>query len=88
MQESSDESEKWDCQTIVSTYSNFDNHPAKIVAPGLAGKKKLAETISGALSAPRHVIFLQGKEKLPLDFLPLSRKAATEKSEVCGCSEN
>lgn len=84
VQESSDESEKWDCETIVSTYSNLDNHPAKIVAPGLARKKKLDETIFGALNAPNHVISLRGKEKLPVDFLPLSRKAATEKVKFAG----
>ncbi|KAH9677370.1 protein ltv1 [Citrus sinensis] len=84
VQESSDESEKWDCETIISTYSNLDNHPAKIVAPGLARKKKLAETISGALNAPNHVISLRGKEKLPVDFLPLRQKAATEKVKSAG----
>ena len=84
VQESSDKLEKWDCETIVSTYSNLDNHPAKIVAPGLARKKKLAETISGALNAPNHVISLRGKEKLPVDFLPLRQKAATEKVKSAG----
>ncbi|ESR41973.1 hypothetical protein CICLE_v10011488mg [Citrus x clementina] len=84
VQESSDESEKWDCETIVSTYSNLDNHPAKIIAPGLARKKKLAETFSGALNAPNHVISLGGKEKLPVDYLPLSGKAAREKVKSSG----
>ncbi|GAY60927.1 hypothetical protein CUMW_205850, partial [Citrus unshiu] len=82
VQESSDESEKWDCETIVSTYSNLDNHPTKIIAPGLARKKKLAETFSGALNAPNHSISLGGKEKLPVDYLPLSGKAAREKAAV------
>ncbi|KAH9735078.1 protein ltv1 [Citrus sinensis] len=84
VQESSDESEKWDCETIVSTYSNLDNHPTKIIAPGLARKKKLAETFSGALNAPNHSISLGGKEKLPVDYLPLSGKAAREKVKSSG----
>uniref|UniRef100_A0A5B7B4U2 Protein LTV1 homolog n=1 Tax=Davidia involucrata TaxID=16924 RepID=A0A5B7B4U2_DAVIN len=77
LQESSDESEVWDCETIISTYSNLDNHPGKIEPPEIRRKKKLAETFSGALSAPSHVI--SRKEKLLVDFLPHSRKSATEK---------
>ncbi|KAK9270753.1 hypothetical protein L1049_026336 [Liquidambar formosana] len=79
LDESSDESEVWDCETIVSTYSNLDNHPGKIEAPGITRKKKLAETVSGAFSATSPVISLRGKEKLPVDFLPYNRKAAMEK---------
>lgn len=82
--ESSDESEVWDCETIVSTYSTLDNHPGKIGAPSGATearrKKKLAETISGASDAPNHVIALKGKEKIPVDFLPHSRKHVERKS--------
>lgn len=74
-EESSDESEVWDCETIVSTYSNLDNHPGKIGAPQVTRKKKLSETVSGALTATNHVISLKGKEKLPVDFLPRGRKA-------------
>lgn len=79
-EESSDESEKWDCETIVSTYSNLDNHPGKIGAPEDARKKKLAQTISGALNSSGPVISLRGKQNLPVDFLP-HRKNATEKAK-------
>lgn len=79
VEESSDESEVWDCETIVSTYSNLDNHPGKIGAPEITRKKKLAETLYGASSAMSHVISLRGKEKLPVDFLPHSIKPALEK---------
>ncbi|KVI06501.1 protein LTV1 homolog [Cynara cardunculus var. scolymus] len=78
LEESSDESETWDCETIITTYSNLDNHPAKIEAPGGRRKKKLTETVTKAFTAPTHVISLKGKEKLPVDFLPHSRTAATE----------
>ncbi|KAG5246441.1 LTV1 protein [Salix suchowensis] len=77
-EESSDESEKWDCETIVSTYSNLDNHPAKIGAPETARKKMLSKAVIGALNASSHVIALGGKEKIPVDFLP-RRKPAAEK---------
>ncbi|KAG5027949.1 hypothetical protein JHK87_011463 [Glycine soja] len=79
VQESSDESEVWDCETIVSTYSNLDNHPGKIEAPGVTRKKKLSETVSAVLSSSSQIIPLRGKEKLPVDFLPGGRKPATEK---------
>ncbi|XP_027917045.1 protein LTV1 homolog [Vigna unguiculata] len=81
VQESSDESEVWDCETIVSTYSNLDNHPAKIEAPGVSRKKKLAQTVSAVLGSSNQIISLRGKEKLPVDFLPGGRKDSTEKSK-------
>lgn len=84
VQESSDESEQFDCESIISTYLTLDNHPGKIEAPGVTRKKKLAETVSGALSAKSQVISLRGKEKLPIDFLPNSRKATTEKVKIAG----
>lgn len=73
-EESSDESEVWDCETIVSTCSNLNNHPGKIVAPEITRRKKLAETVSGALNSKNSMITLKGKEKLPVDFLPHGRK--------------
>ncbi|XP_043689171.1 protein LTV1 homolog isoform X3 [Telopea speciosissima] len=78
LEESSDESEVWDCETIVSTYSNLDNHPGKIEAPEYGRKKKLAETVSKAAASDR-VISLRGKERLPVEFLPHSRNAVVEK---------
>lgn len=79
LEESSDESEIWDCETIVTTYSNLDNHPGKIGVPEFRRKKKLAETFAEALSAPSNIISLKGKQKLPVEFLPGSRKPAKEK---------
>ncbi|KAL8135643.1 hypothetical protein AgCh_010327 [Apium graveolens] len=79
LEESSDESEIWDCETIVTTYSNLDNHPGKIGVPEFRRKKKLAETFAGALSAPSNIISLKGKQMLPVEFLPGSKKPAKEK---------
>lgn len=81
LEESSDESGGWDCETIVSTYSNLDNHPGKIEAPEITRKKKLVETVSGPLNATNHVIPLRGKEKLPVDFLPRGKIPSTEKAK-------
>ncbi|MED6170334.1 hypothetical protein PIB30_029937 [Stylosanthes scabra] len=79
VEESSDESEVWDCETIVSTYSTLDNHPRKIEAPEVARKKKLAGTVSAAMNSSSQLISLRGKEKLPLDFLPGNKSTAGEK---------
>ncbi|XLS75426.1 hypothetical protein HN51_032291, partial [Arachis hypogaea] len=78
-EESSDESEVWDCETIVSTYSTLDNHPRKIDAPEVARKKKLAGTVSAAMSSSSQLISLRGKEKLPLDFLPGNKSTSAER---------
>lgn len=80
VEESSDESEVWDCETIVSTYSNLDNHPGRIGAPGPSRKKRLAETISGALkNSSDKIISLGGRERLPMDYLPNGKKVSKEK---------
>lgn len=81
-EESSDESEGWDCETIVSTCSNLNNHPGKIVAPEITRRKKLAETVSGALNSNNPMITLRGKEKLPVDFLPHSRKVVDKVKDI------
>ncbi|KAF8048738.1 hypothetical protein N665_2421s0007 [Sinapis alba] len=76
VEESSDESEKWDCETVVTTYTNTDNHPGKICDPDRA-RKKLNEALAKAKSLNGNgsrIITLQGKEKLPVEFLP-GRKA-------------
>ncbi|KAK1326829.1 hypothetical protein QJS10_CPA01g00116 [Acorus calamus] len=78
VEESSDESEKWDCETIVSTYSNLDNHPGKIQAPNKP-RKRLPDIVSGALGATGNVISLRRKEKLPVEFLPHGKKTVTGK---------
>ncbi|KAI6687099.1 hypothetical protein NL676_023927 [Syzygium grande] len=88
VEESSDESEVWDCETIVSTYSNLDNHPGKIESPEVARKKKLACTISVALGAANPLIPLRGKEKLPVDYLPRSMKSSVEKVKGGSVSRN
>ncbi|KAL5210773.1 hypothetical protein ABZP36_006396 [Zizania latifolia] len=77
--ESSDESEMWDCETIVSTYSNLDNHPGKIQTPGNP-KKRLPKVFPGETATTKDIIKLHGKEKLPVEYLP-QRKRNGEKEK-------
>lgn len=73
VEESSDDSEIWDCETIVSTYSNLDNHPGKIQGPGNP-KWKSAKNLRVDSIKKVDMIELRGKEKLPLEFLPHGKK--------------
>lgn len=75
VEESSDESEVWDCETIVSTYSNLDNHPGRIQAPENP-KKRLPKIFPGDSVAKNNMIALRGREKLPVDYLPNKRRTA------------
>ncbi|BAF12120.1 uncharacterized protein [Oryza sativa Japonica Group] len=77
--ESSDESEVWDCETIVSTYSNLDNHPGKIQTPGNP-KNRLPKVFPGETATTKDIIRLQGKERLPVEYLP-QRKRNGEKEK-------
>ncbi|KAJ1296966.1 hypothetical protein BS78_01G342000 [Paspalum vaginatum] len=77
--ESSDESEVWDCETIVSTFSNLDNHPGKIETPGNP-KKRLPKVFPGETATTNDIIKLHGKEKLPVEYLP-QRKRGGEKEK-------
>ncbi|CAM6100187.1 unnamed protein product [Calypogeia fissa] len=64
--ESEEDRDDWDCETVVSTYSNLDNHPAKIGAPG---KSKLRPKLQGIVENAE-IIRLSGKQRLPVDYLP------------------
>ncbi|KNA08233.1 hypothetical protein SOVF_164440 [Spinacia oleracea] len=88
VEESSDESEQWDCETFVSTYSNLDNHPGRIGAPGRIREKILAETINGVLkSGSDKIISLGGKARLPVDYLPHGKKEHKETAKVVAKTE-
>ncbi|XP_044397879.1 uncharacterized protein [Triticum aestivum] len=84
--ESSDESEVWDCETIVSTYSNLDNHPGKIQTPGNP-KNRLPKVFPGETATTKDIIKLHGKEKLPVDYLP-QRKRKVEKEKKAKPTES
>ncbi|XP_072996602.1 uncharacterized protein [Typha latifolia] len=90
VEESSDESEVWDCETIVSTFSNLDNHPGKIQAPGNP-KKRFPKVFSRDSTVKHDMITLRGKEMLPVDYLPQKKKhtesAKKENTLVTSSSE-
>lgn len=88
LEESSDESEVWDCETIVSTYSNLDNHPGRIGAPGFTREKRLADNFPGFLKSDSDkIISLGGKGGLPVDYLPHGKKESKEKVKVVAKTE-
>ncbi|GAQ77974.1 hypothetical protein KFL_000060390 [Klebsormidium nitens] len=68
--EEEDEREHWDCDTIVSTYSNLDNHPARIGAPPNKFKSLGSERGSQREENLPGLIRLGGKEGLPIEYLP------------------
>jgi protein LTV1 len=65
-----EEQKKWDCETIISTYSNLENHPRLITEPitlkGLKRKKKIE---------------LSQKSGIPLGILEKKKKQVEEDSE-------
>lgn len=79
--ESSDESEVWDCETIVSTFSNLDNHPGKIETPGIP-RKRLPRVFPGETTTTNDIIKLHGKEKLPVEYLPQRRRNGEKEKKV------
>ncbi|RHY94742.1 hypothetical protein DYB26_013356 [Aphanomyces astaci] len=65
-------------QTIVSTYSNLDNHPTMIREPSKTSKKKTkAQKI--ALSS---TIVLSSKTGMPLNIVPLTATAPIQEEDV------
>lgn len=55
--------EQWDCETILTTYSNLENHPSIIDAPVGRSRKP---------SQPRSVIRLDPRTQAPAEFMPTS----------------
>lgn len=74
--------EKWDCETIVSTYSNLDNHPSVLGIGHKArsknrgrGAQARAEEAAATAAAGREagevgVVQLSEKTGLPIGVLP------------------
>lgn len=65
-EDTDEEDEAWDCETIVTTFSNLDNHPGKIYASDKGSSKGIASGVEGKQS----VIRLRGKQQIPVDYLP------------------
>ena len=55
-----DKGEKWDCETIISTYSNLENHPSIIDAPPSVKRRPVQR---------QPVIRLDPRTQAPVDFV-------------------
>jgi len=68
---------KWDCESIVSTYSNLDNHPVCVTEAKKGNRKQRKEAVFTApptsASAPSRITLSQ-KSGLPVGVLPETRK--------------
>lgn len=95
VEDSSDNEDKaWDCETIVSTYSNLDNHPARIGAPQKPGRKDISQNSHSASDLKGPIIYLRGKQQIPVDYLPRTGpsrkvgKAEKTKAETSNANPN
>eukprot|EP00250_Pteridium_aquilinum_P013908 c21653_g1_i1 orf=736-2304(-) len=81
----SDEDEgHWDCETVVTTYSNLENHPGKICAFPKDLNKSTRSIEDG-----KPVIRLRGRQQLPLDYLPKRNNLLEEeKKKTSGQKHN
>lgn len=66
--------EKWDCETILSTYTNVENHPS-VIDDGPGGRRAVR---------PRRqdpIIQLDPRTSLPVDFMPPLPEDAAEEDD-------
>lgn len=83
------EQEQWDCETIVSTYSNLDNHPTLLTEemPNKKKKKKAAAAAAAekaTIVGDRSQIMLSRKTGMPLgvfESAPKKPEAAAKPSK-------
>jgi len=66
----------WDCESILSTYSNLDNNPAVIghSRRRRLKKKKNALDVDSTIGEPKKIL-LSSKTGLPIGVLPTTQKA-------------
>ncbi|KAI5055163.1 hypothetical protein GOP47_0030308 [Adiantum capillus-veneris] len=69
---------RWDCESIVTTYSNLDNHPGKICSFPKVSSKSARWT-----EDYQSVIRLKGKQQIPLDYLPKRGSSQVEGKNKC-----
>lgn len=63
----------WDCETILTTYSNLENHPSIIDAPVGRSRKS---------SQSRSVIRLDPRTQAPAEFMPTSSNQAPSSAQA------
>ena len=67
--------DRWDCETIVSTYSNLENRPA-VLDGGAPRRQRGGAALSAAGGAALPAQIRLGKTGLPVEFVPTRAKAA------------
>lgn len=65
--------DKWDCETILSTYSNLENHPSVIDAP-MSRKKRPVQ--------PQPIIRLDSRTQAPAEYMPAMEKGSATAATV------
>lgn len=63
--------DQWDCQTIISTYTNLENHPSVIDAPCRHAPRSSTKQASAA-----SIIQLDPRTQAPAQFVPAGASAA------------
>jgi protein LTV1 len=85
---------QWDCESIISTYSNLDNHPVRINEPKREPRsKKAAPSASSAEPAvadresPKRIV-LSAKSGMPVGVFPATQPQEPEGPGAEGALEN
>lgn len=85
---------QWDCESIISTYSNLDNHPVRIAEPRREPrKKKAAPPASSAEPAvadrelPKRIV-LSAKSGMPVGVFPTTQLQDSEGPGADNAPEN
>jgi len=74
---------QWDCETVVSTYSNLENRPS-VIDEGVGRARRRPPPPAPAVEEEARPIRL-GKTGLPVDYLPHARRG--EADEAGGSSD-
>lgn len=72
--------DRWDCQTVLSTRSNLENHPKMIRLRDISGKKGQAKGMAGQEEQPRRIV-LDPKTGFP-SLQPDLAQAPTDEEEA------
>eukprot|EP01116_Phalansterium_solitarium_P003154 TRINITY_DN137_c2_g5_i2.p2 TRINITY_DN137_c2_g5~~TRINITY_DN137_c2_g5_i2.p2 ORF type:complete len:449 (-),score=214.06 TRINITY_DN137_c2_g5_i2:90-1436(-) len=67
---SEDSDDRWDCESILSTYSTSENRPARIAEPAASSSRSSRRASAAASACPPATIRLSAKSGLPLGVLP------------------
>lgn len=78
--DSDSDERRWDCESIVTTYSTLDNHPGKI-----CDFRKASSKSTRCYEDNESVIRLRGKQQIPLDYLP--KRGSSQRDEKSKSSD-